>query len=95
MPRFRLILSAVFLALVAGALLWISRLPSRLDCLERGGQADSLYRYCIGPAGTDRLREDVMFRFYEALPVLVVVFIVAGLVHHHLRTRRKNATPPG
>ena len=73
----------------------ISRLPSRLDCLERGGQADSLYRYCIGPAGTDRLREDVMFRFYEALPVLVVVFIVAGVVHHYLRTHRKNATPPG
>jgi hypothetical protein len=94
MLRFRLILSAVFLALVAGALLWISRLPSRVDCLERGGQADSLYRYCIGPAGTDRLREDVMFRFYEVLPVLVLVFIVAGLVHHHLRTRRKSAAPP-
>ncbi len=94
MGRFRLILSAVFLAVVGAALLWISRLPSRVDCLERGGQADSLYRYCIGPAGTDRLREDVMFRFYEALPVLVIVFVVAGLMHHHLRTRRKSATPP-
>jgi hypothetical protein len=65
----------------------IARLPSRADCLQRGGSIDSTYRHCIGSGGEETLREHIVGHLITALPVIVAVLILAGLIHRLQRRR--------
>ena len=85
-PRTLALLTFAFSALLVGTFM-VARLPSRADCLSSGRIVDSTYRHCIGPAGEVDLREHIVGHMIVALPVVVGVLILAGLVHRLRRVR--------